>query len=72
MAYFQTKNPTLGKFLRDLQKSWYILWPFGLFCGHLEYFSAILYILCLFDIFFHFDVVQRKIWQPWCCYIEGI
>jgi hypothetical protein len=32
---------------------WYILWPFGIFCG-------------TFGIFFPFwYVVARKIWQPW-------
>jgi hypothetical protein len=29
-----------------------ILWPFGIFCGHLVYFSPFWY------------VVPRKIWQP--------
>jgi hypothetical protein len=49
MAYFQTKNPNLGKFLRVLQWKmivnfmaiWNILWPFGLFYGYLVYFSRI-------------------------------
>jgi hypothetical protein len=32
---------------------WYILWPFGIFCGY-------------FGTFFPFwYVVPRKIWQPW-------
>jgi uncharacterized membrane protein HdeD (DUF308 family) len=46
MAYFQTKNPNLGKFWRDLLEKilviftailvyftaiWYILWPFGIY-----------------------------------------
>jgi hypothetical protein len=26
---------------------WYILRPFGIFCGHLVFFAAILYILCI-------------------------
>jgi ABC-type spermidine/putrescine transport system permease subunit II len=30
-----------------------ILWPFGIFCGHLVYFFP----------FWYF--VPRKIWQPW-------
>jgi hypothetical protein len=48
-AYFQTKNPNLGKFLERLAMTswlfgyftviWYILWPFLIFCGHLVYFS---------------------------------
>jgi hypothetical protein len=31
---------------------WYILWPFGAFCGHLVHFVAIWCILWLFGIFF--------------------
>jgi hypothetical protein len=30
---------------------WYILWPFGIFYGHLVYFMAIWYILWPFGIF---------------------
>jgi hypothetical protein len=30
-----------------------ILWPFGIFCGRLVYFSPFWYL------------VPRKIWQPW-------
>jgi hypothetical protein len=52
MAYFQTKNPNLGKFWRVLQRElvayfiafWFILWPFGIFCDHLVYFIVIWYI----------------------------
>jgi hypothetical protein len=52
MAYFQTKNPDLGKFLRHLhERYWPILWPFGLFHGHLVYLWPFWYILCLFGIF---------------------
>jgi hypothetical protein len=32
---------------------WYNLWPFGIVCGHLLYFSR-------FGMF-----GSRKIWQPW-------
>jgi hypothetical protein len=32
---------------------WYILWPFGIVCGHLVYFSRI----GMFR--------PREIWQPW-------
>jgi hypothetical protein len=55
MVYFQTKNPNVGKFWKDLKWKmyigifygrlvyfttiWYILWPFGLFFGYLVYFS---------------------------------
>jgi hypothetical protein len=52
MAYFQTKNPNLGKFWRVLQwkmfvyylSVWSILRLFGIFCGPLVYFMAIWYI----------------------------
>jgi hypothetical protein len=63
MVYFQTKNPSLGKFWRALQWKmlvyfmdiWSILYmfrTFGMFCGNLVYFSP----------FWH--SVQRKIRQP--------
>jgi hypothetical protein len=50
MLYLKTKNPNCGKFWRVL-KCWYILWPFGIFYGHLIYFMAIWYILRPFGIF---------------------
>jgi hypothetical protein len=31
---------------------WYILWSFGIFCGHLVYFVVIWYILWSFGIFY--------------------
>jgi hypothetical protein len=50
---FKPKTPILGKFWRVLQwKSWYILWPFGLFNCNWKYFMAIWYILWSFGIFF--------------------
>jgi hypothetical protein len=66
MAYFQTKNPDLGKFWRLLQWKlfvyytavWSILRLFGIFCAHLVYFwpfgifLAIWYILWPFGIFY--------------------
>jgi hypothetical protein len=62
MVCFQTKNPSLGKFCRVLlwkilvyfMTIWSVLWPFGIFCGTLVYFSP----------FWYFG--PRKIWQP-CC-----
>jgi hypothetical protein len=51
MVYFQTKNPSWGKFgnvlqwkifmsiLSILRPKVYILWQFGTFCAHLVYFS---------------------------------
>jgi hypothetical protein len=42
-------------------RRWYILWPFGLFYGHLVYFMAIWYILWLFGIFFpRFGMLHRE------------
>jgi hypothetical protein len=49
MAYFQTKNPSLGNFWRALQWKmfvsftaiWSILQPFGIFYGYLVYFSLL-------------------------------
>jgi hypothetical protein len=62
MAYFQTKNPDLGKFWRVLQWKmlvyytaiWFILrlHVFGIFYGYLVYFFS----------FWH--DAPRKIWQP--------
>jgi hypothetical protein len=66
MAYFQTKTPTFVYFGRPCSRrcwyfyyhffnftaKWYILWPFGTFCGHLV-------------IFPFWCVVPRIIWQPW-------
>jgi hypothetical protein len=57
---FSNQNPNLGKVWRDLQFKImvdfmairYILWPFGMFRGHLVYFFSFWY------------VVLRKIWQP--------
>jgi hypothetical protein len=31
---------------------WYILWPFGVFCGHLEYFMVTWHILPRFGILY--------------------
>jgi hypothetical protein len=50
---FDTKNPILGKFWKAFNgRCRYILLPFGLFCGHLEYFAPIWYIswlhICIF------------------------
>jgi hypothetical protein len=61
MAYFQTKNPDLGKFLMDLLS---ILLSFGLFYGYWVYFVGIWYILWFFGIFFPV-LAPKKIWQPW-------
>jgi hypothetical protein len=68
MVYFQTQNPTLGKFWRALEWNMFVyfitiwnfyghlvnnLWLFGILCGDLVYFS-------------HFGMFgARKIWQPW-------
>jgi hypothetical protein len=55
MAYFQTKNPNLGKFWRDMQwkmlvyftSIWQFLWPFGKYYGYIS------------DIFFRFCMLNR-------------
>jgi hypothetical protein len=52
MAYFQNKNPSLGKFWRFLQWKmlvyymaiWSILLPFGIFCDHFGIFYVYSYI----------------------------
>jgi hypothetical protein len=45
--------------LEDLTAIWYNLWPFGMVCGHLIYFS-------------HFGTFgPRKIWQP-CSTLDEI
>jgi hypothetical protein len=46
MAYFQTKNPNLGKFWRSLE-----LKRFALFYGRLEYLATIWYILWSFGYY---------------------
>jgi hypothetical protein len=38
-----------------------ILWPFGIFCGHLVYFVVIWYSFSHFSILYQ---VARKTWQP--------
>jgi hypothetical protein len=69
MVYFQTKNPKLGKFLMVNVTSfydhleyfmaiWYNLWPFGIVCGHLLFFSQ-------FGMF-----GPREIWQPCKGYLK--
>jgi hypothetical protein len=37
-----------------------ILWPFGIFCGHLVYFAP----------FWYFE--PRKIWHPWRILVLGL
>jgi hypothetical protein len=41
---------------------WYILWPFGIFYGHLVYFMAIWYILWPLGIFYGHLVYFMAIW----------
>jgi hypothetical protein len=58
--YFQTKNPSSGKFWRVLQLRmliyfmgiWFILHPFALFYRHLVYFVVIWYILSRFGMLY--------------------
>jgi hypothetical protein len=52
MVNFETKIPNLGNLGGSCNiRCCYILWPFGLFYGHLVYFIAIWYILLPFGIF---------------------
>jgi hypothetical protein len=56
---FETQSHNLGKFwsvlqlimLVNLMPIWYMLWSFGIFCGHLVYFVVIWYILWSFVAF---------------------
>jgi hypothetical protein len=49
MVYFQTQNPSFGKFWMALEWKmlayfitiWNIFRPFGMVCGHLVYFSVL-------------------------------
>jgi hypothetical protein len=58
MAYFQTKNPNLGIYQRDVQWNmlvyfiaiWFGLRPIGIFNLHLVYFVVIWYIVSHFGI----------------------
>jgi hypothetical protein len=67
MTYFQTKNPNLGGIFDGVSMEdvgifyghldyfmamSYVLWPFGMVCSFLVYFSPFWY------------VVPRNIWQP--------
>jgi hypothetical protein len=61
MVYFQTKNPTLGKFWRVLQRKmivylmviWSILRPIGVIYGHLVQFFIHWYIFSCFGMLYH-------------------
>jgi hypothetical protein len=53
MVYFQTQNPNLDKFWKTLENVenvgifmpiWNMLWPFGIYYGHLVYYVVIWYI----------------------------
>jgi hypothetical protein len=45
---------------------WYILWPFGKFCGHLVYFMVIWFVLWPFGIFYghlvYFMAIESILW----------
>jgi hypothetical protein len=58
MAYFQTRNPNLGKFSRgramvdvgifsghlvNFNDIWYILWPLGISYGYLVHFPVLVW-----------------------------
>jgi hypothetical protein len=52
MANFKTKIPVWVNLGDTFNGRWYILRPFGIFCGHLVYFAAIWYILWPYGIFY--------------------
>jgi hypothetical protein len=60
MVNFHTKYPYFDIFWRALEWKiwiyfvvmWYILWSYGIFCGHMVYFVVIWYILLSFGIVF--------------------
>jgi hypothetical protein len=57
MVYFHTKNLSLGKYWRALQRLENVdkfYGQMGIFYIHLVYFTTIWYILCLFGTFFPF------------------
>jgi hypothetical protein len=64
---FKQKIPIWVNFVGSCYgKSWYILWPFGLFYANSKYFVAILYIfgnVVYFSPLRYF--IPIKIWQPW-------
>jgi hypothetical protein len=52
LAYFMTIWCIVRPHWKYFMAIWYILWSFGIFCGHLVYFEVIWYILGSFGIFF--------------------
>jgi hypothetical protein len=61
MAYFQTENPNLGNFGRDMQ--WKImvnLWPLREFYGHFLHSVAIRYIYGYLIYFSRFGKLQQE------------
>jgi hypothetical protein len=77
MAFFQTKNPSLGKFpgpcngrtmLVYFKSIWSTLRPFGIFCGDLAYFLVIWFIFSRFGMMYHgksgnpASVGEKKAW----------
>jgi hypothetical protein len=64
---FKPKIPIWGKFSGpQIEKCWYISWPFGMFYGHMGYCMTIWHSLCLFGTFFRFWYhAPRKIWHLW-------
>jgi hypothetical protein len=49
---FKPKIPIWVKLAGSCKRCWYVLWPFGIFYGHLVNFMAIWYILWPFGIFY--------------------
>jgi hypothetical protein len=73
MVYFQTKNPSLGKFWRALYRFYIVEWKMLVYIwyGHLENFTTIWYTFGVFGtslVIWYISpfwyIVSRKIWQP--------
>jgi hypothetical protein len=72
MAYFQTKNTNLGKFLQglDMEEVGIFYLPFGVFYGHVVYFTAIWCILRPFGVFYCHLVYFMVIWDIYVMFIR--
>jgi hypothetical protein len=73
MVSFQTKNPNLGKFWRDLDWKrfmyfttiWNILWRFGIFYDHWVHFVFIWYIFSSFGTMYQKNLAALLKYARW-------